>query len=647
MGHSVNIFLTIFGLFLCQLKVYAQSPKTFASEYNFNLVENGYSRAEKLFSLDSNVLQAPDKSATQVFRGVLFNNFIGEISRSNLTKYFAESLAQTENPNLIFEDSLSEKLYSAKINVTEFKLKENDETELQIPFEINELEGKFYYSTTSKGAIRRVFFYKNISGYAKKTLLNFISKFQVWKPILTPNSPTSSGQTIEDFPVGHAIVEYKFDLLKAKSEAQATKTILRFFKLKNEEDNNFLKSYYIPKGRVKIIYDNKKDIVKSISANEEITTMLGNKVAGVSNMNYNFQLKNITHNKNNFDANNPNSGGLTEFYDSHQSLVLCGLYTFIDSDEIIRIARKEVLADDNFESIKKKLDDKNYPQDSLYLKIRALATVVPESAFRLSELLDTQANNSVNYDVISRGLLHSQTPNSYNAIAQILLHHKDDFGWLYNLVTNLGLAKNPTDSLVESLKKVATETTNNKVRKMVQLALGSVVDNLSILDSAKSKGLLKWIFYELEKFADNEKSHIQKMLVLGNTNSYEGYNEVKKYLADSNANLRIAAINTICQFKNSENTELLLGTAQTDLSAGVRLAVAENLEHKIELTDDIITLKKLIISEKDTNTKVTFLHCFQQNEANKILIKKALNQIYELERNKKIKEEVLKILQGI
>ena len=461
--------------------------------YYFNIKSTGSSRLEKIFTTDENILNKPDEQVKQNFEGI--------ITFTTLKKYGSTSICEV------------------KITTSKYELNNGNNEPLEAGFLIAHLELPFYVTINKYGGIILFAFDKAINENTQKILKELLTHFQINK--ISHVTYTHIMQT----PTGNVLVQFK-----QATKISTLKTNLNFINNDEVIGNNELATTLVPSGSVLIHWYKQNNTLKSITGTETTTVLLNNKVAGTA--------ANIVC-INTVNAILPSAKIIIQKLQNYELLKsqyqMVKMYEPITTKQVIIEARKRIIKNDTYEKLIAKLStNSNNPNDSLYLKVRALVTVYPTLSYTFLPMLDTSKATSNTYSVLWMSLLHAESPEATNAICSILVKHKDDWEWSKNIIANLGVAKIVTDTMIDALKQIHKNSTSAKIVRTTELALGSLVDNLSKQSSTKSNSLYKWLLAHINMQTTNENVIMQNILVLANTNTLQAKREIKKYTIHTN-----------------------------------------------------------------------------------------------------------------
>ncbi len=508
-----NIFII---LLLFSLQGSAQQDSTLVQSYYFNVSSKSTSRIEKIFSNDSLLLQQPDRELNQQFEG--------ELKKVLLEKGNAGSVLE------------------AKFVIKQYALFDENEQGLSVPFDMSELEELFYYKLSAENRIVDIQFQKNVSVSAQKVIRELIAHLQ-FKFVA---NATKTWEAAEDNPVGHCNILYQI-VLRDGTKTFIQKNYVNYFATANEVNENFLKTVSLPEGSSTIEVLNTDRSLVRITGRQKIITLLNDKVVGTSE-----QKIYIVDTARKYISDDYLQMKYKLYRKMKNNLILSSIYLYVSPLQILIDNRRKTLGADSYSSIVAMLQTAGpVGSDSVYFKIRALCTVYPAYSRKFAAILDTGRASSVVYENIWQALLHTGNAESVNAICSVLKNHRNDWPWLKNIIGNLGLVKNCTDTLVSTLQQLYGITNNGSIKNTIELAMGTMVDNLSNVSKERSVNIYNWLIQKLNSKPVSDKNSFQKILVLGNTNYPPAKKIIEQYLDVSNEELSKLAVEQLEKFKEN------------------------------------------------------------------------------------------------
>lgn len=326
-------------------------------------------------------------------------------------------------------------------------------------------------------------------------------------------------------------------------------------KIKSAKKNQKL----IPENITTVI-TNKQGSVQRIHTSESLVTMFDKDTIVASGSSTEFALLSSTTTEQNEILN------FKQVVHSGKYLKSFALSDPISDEEINRLAYKNTLADDNFESLVAKLKMVNIPnkqfENDLSKKFRALAWLSEVDCSRMAALLKNANPGSVTFSVISDALAAVETPFSINELVSIVSARRNEESVLVELLPVLAVSPTPTVKAADIIREIAfSKLSNPVIQSMAQLTLGGMVKNLVSIDRKKSEELTGVIVDNLKNSTDT----IQQLLIYGNTGSYRLLPVFSSYISDAAVSVEIKKAAVFAtRFVNHREVDSLLGK----LSAG-------------------------------------------------------------------------------
>ena len=272
---------------------------------------------------------------------------------------------------------------------------------------------------------------------------------------------------------------------------------------------------YLPDSRSTIITD-QSGAVQSIRISESLVTLFGADTLVASGS--------ITEYKR-ISASSIDQQSLLAFGQLEQSgkySKSSSLSAPLTTEEINRMAYRNTLGDDNFESLSAKLGQAKTAgaenESELVKKFRALAWLSETDCSKMAALLKLATPQSDTFRMMSHALAATETPYSINELAVIIGERRNEELVLTALLPVLAISSTPTAKAADIIQTIAfAKTGSASTRSTAQLTLGGMVKNLMMADRKKADELTDVIVENMKDTRDT----IQKLLVYGNTGSYK------------------------------------------------------------------------------------------------------------------------------
>ncbi|MBX2934689.1 MAG: hypothetical protein KF825_10610 [Ferruginibacter sp.] len=327
---------------------------------------------------------------------------------------------------------------------------------------------------------------------------------------------------------------------------------------------------------------NKYGNIQRIHTSESLITMFGTDTIVASGSSTEFVLLSST------TADQKEILNFQQIAHSGKYLKSVALSDPISDEEINRLAYKNTLADDNFESLVAKLKLVNIKnkqfEDDLSKKFRALAWLSEVDCSRMAELLKNAEPGSDTFSVISGALAAVETPFSINELASIISARRNEEAVLVELLPVLAVSPTPTANAADIIREIAfSKLSNPVIRSMAQLTLGGMVKNLESIDRKKTEELTGVIVDKMKNSTDT----IQQLLVYGNTGSYRLLPVYYSYLSDTAVSVEIkkAAVFAM-RFVNYIEVDSLLVNLSTGNDSLLSKAANETISFRKEYLNE-------------------------------------------------------------
>jgi hypothetical protein len=362
------------------------------------------------------------------------------------------------------------------------------------------------------------------------------------------NAGKKSWQVTEENTVGLFKANYEV-VHQGKDSIEYLKTNVGYEKIKSGKKGQKL----LPDSKTTIV-TNVSGMVQRIQTSESLVTLFGADTIVASGSNMDCKLLSVST----IAQKDMSAFEQLEHSGKYQKPV--ALSDPISDEEINRLAYKNTLADDNFETLMTKLGvmnayDKEYESD-LVKKFRALAWLSEADCIRMAALLKNAAPGSAVFRVICHALAAVETPFSINELALIVVERGNDEGVMTELLPVLATTPTPTGKAADIVKELAfSKRPNAFIITTAQLALGGMIKNLAYTDKRKADELTDVIFENLKNSTDT----LQQLLVYGNTGSYRLLPVISSYISDPfvSVEIRKAAVFAMRLIDNKEVTSLL------------------------------------------------------------------------------------------
>jgi HEAT repeat protein len=244
-------------------------------------------------------------------------------------------------------------------------------------------------------------------------------------------------------------------------------------------------------------------------------------------------------------------------------------------------------------------DEQN--QTRVFLRIKALVTLQPESCVVLGEHLSTARASKPAISVLAGALAAAGSPEAQMALVRAITARHQDWPALAILVPELATVEKPTREAEQVLWDLVREATDENIRTTAELALGSMARRLAPVAPDRAAGIVAWSVQELDKTPGPQATR-QLLLVLGNAGAVEAFPKVRPFLADPVPDVRAVAVWALRWMDTPEVDAFIARTLTADGDAGVRLEAAR--ASSFRPLSSVLLMAHARVLETDTDTEV-------------------------------------------
>jgi hypothetical protein len=249
-----------------------------------------------------------------------------------------------------------------------------------------------------------------------------------------------------------------------------------------------------------------------------------------------------------------------------------------DSTRQLSLQHKE-LGRDTVESVLAQLHaldsapDGGGDETSVYLKVRALAMVHPETCARLGDTVARGDPRGRSVRAIVQALSVAGNAAAQDALVQALRLKTRDPEASILISTALGETASPTFQAERALRELATTARDQNVAAAAQLSLGAMAQRLAEKAPERAQRLVRSLLDQL-RAARTGSARRQLLLVLGNSGAPEAAPAVLEFLLEPSAELRATAVWAL-RFQPSGPIDSILARAlASDPDTSVRVSAA-------------------------------------------------------------------------
>ena len=466
-----------------------------------------------------------------------------------------------------------------------------------------DLKQEIFATLNSQGKVISVSFDPNVSSIAQNFARTILGITQFVTP--SSNRNASNWETQEDDPNGKYIARYQSGWGKFE------KTKLRYLESvdsKNKKPNaSEVKTIIKPEGKLTANFNLKDGYLTSLKGTESQKIIISEKNVGQVktdlDMTYVSQtILNPTQLTKLQNAKNKRN-------QTTQSIALSA--TPSEAETETKIQRQE-LGDATLESLLADLkqaeasSDENQNNTPLYLKLKALVYLQPETSETLGKLLVTADAQSLTMQILSGALSAVGNSQAQTALANTIKTRSQDWDALYVLIPSLGSVNNPNNEAEDILNKLAFNSQDERIASTAQLALGTVAYNLTQTSPNRTNKIVKQFVQKLSREKSEEKI-IQYLLVLGNTGSANAFDTIVSFTKADSAKIRSAATSALRLIDNKQVDDVITKILTKDADDSVRLEAATILGYREINPETFKIQKQSFTSEKSVTVRLALL----------------------------------------
>ena len=460
-----------------------------------------------------------------------------------------------------------------------------------------DLKQEIFATLNSQGKVISVSFDPNVSSIAQNFARTILGITQFVTP--SSNRNASNWETQEDDPNGKYIARYQSGWGKFE------KTKLRYLESvdsKNKKPNaSEVKTIIKPEGKLTANFNLKDGYLTSLKGTESQQIIISEKNVGQVKTDLDMTYVSQT-------ILNPTQ--LTKLQNAKkkrnqttQPIALSA--TPSEAETEARIQRQE-LGDATLESLLADLkqaeasSDENQNNTPLYLKLKALVYLQPETSETLGKLLVTADAQSLTMQILSGALSAVGNSQAQTALANTIKTRSQDWDALYVLIPSLGSVNNPNNEAEDILNKLAFNSQDKRIASTAQLALGTVAYNLTQTSPNRTNKIVKQFVQKLSREKSEEKI-IQYLLVLGNTGSANAFDTIVSFTKADSAKIRSAATSALRLIDNKQVDNVITKILTEDADDSVRLEAATILGYR-EINPETFKIQKQSFTSENSVT---------------------------------------------
>ncbi|WP_375767345.1 HEAT repeat domain-containing protein [Archangium gephyra] len=259
--------------------------------------------------------------------------------------------------------------------------------------------------------------------------------------------------------------------------------------------------------------------------------------------------------------------------------------------------QREELGEDTWQSLLEKMGAASPDRARLFLKLKALFLLHPETCRDASKMLAlTQSPNELGFQLVAGALVSAGTPEAQQALVATLEATGDRLAHQRTLSSMLGLLSKPTAQTEAALHALVRDHAQGEIRDTARLALGNAARALQEHEPRRAERLVE----EGVAFAREARTQQERLVAvqtLGNMGSAQGFEAIAKTLEDPNVAVRQTGASAL-RFIGTETAErLLLQVATRDEAGSVRGEAVASLSFRPLSPTTVAELQRRVAQE--------------------------------------------------
>jgi hypothetical protein len=465
-----------------------------------------------------------------------------------------------------------------------------------------------------EGRIRALYF----DPQADENALGYLRALMAQTQVVLPKGRIFPRQweTEEDDPSGTAVVRYESSggrkilgfLKSGRSRLMTFRKIKTGYKETPENTGGASKALprkTIPEAVWDISFDVRMGRVRSIKGREKQRILISEKE--VSSADNSFEMTFLT--EENLPADEI-SAMKTAAADLQKAEPAASLRAEISKAESEALIQKSELGRASVETLFADLDRAEARGDKenqdLYLKLKALVYLQPETCKELAARLAKAPPKSLSFEIISGALAVVGHEQAQAAIVWVIRSRRDDPEAVRPLVQALGLAGNaPTMVAQSELQELAFQSQDQKLASVSLLALGGMAKALAGTDAVRASGIVRRLIDGLRGAPPDKRMVF--LLALGNSGSDMALETFVRYLKDNAAELRAAAADGLRWLTSGEADVHLRRALLEDPEPSVRIEAAFALSFRKSEAGTFQATKRAFLNDRSVPVRLSAL----------------------------------------
>ncbi len=473
----------------------------------------------------------------------------------------------------------------------------------------SDLEHPVFVDVDRQGRMETLRFAPEVGELSRHSWRSLLSGIQCVVP--EDADASAAYEAWEDAPMGRCRAVYQPDadaprgtigILKSRQEYQAQAKKLM---------PNAPGTTIHPGGELRIAFDPRLGQIRSLTGTELMILKAGGKIISRSEatISLEFVKRDVLA-----PADLVRIGALDREHERSQPAE--SLVAAVASPRTRLLAQKQELGDDTSETVLANLaraENSAEPQGSqtpLYLKIKALVAVHPETSPRFAELLHKAELQSLTMRLVPTALAAIGHPEAQTALVDVLRRRQSDEASVAYLVPILARLKSPSPEAENALRHLA-HSASPAIMAIAELGLGSMAGHLKATAPQRSAGIVSGFVQELKSVGSEERlTHL--LLVLGNSGASDALPAIQEQVRNKSVGVRVAAVAALRFIEIDQAEILMLEALASDADAEVREAVVHALPYRAMNDRTFRALATTCQSDKGVGVRLAALNFLWQ-----------------------------------
>ncbi len=243
----------------------------------------------------------------------------------------------------------------------------------------------------------------------------------------------------------------------------------------------------------------------------------------------------------------------------------------------------------------------------LYLKLKALARIQPETCKAMGELLVTANPEGLSMRLLASVLGVTGSPQAQQALADAIRRRREEWPAQAFLIPALGQSAEPSEASITLLEELAYTSLHVPIASTAQLMLGTMAFNLARQGMPEKAAIIVESALSRLEHADSVPLKSRYLLCLGNTGSLKAFPALKTWIAASDSELRASAIYALRWIEDPEVDRLLLAALASDPAPEARSKAIEAFKFREGGGKVELALKQSVVGDASPRVRLAAL----------------------------------------